>query len=885
MFMFELVYWVRDGFSSRADSFQGLWPLPNWAKLNLAGRKMDKAVEAFRKGSPGTLTDFVKGYNGRELNLEGKSLGSGGAVAVAEALKSLSSLFVLRLGSNKLRDEGALAIAAALWENNTLQELHLQDNQISVEGVTAIAQAAEVCPALRVLNLSYNSPGPLGCRALFTALLHRPLRPTSLMEGYLQKKGQRIKTWKKRYFIITQEELFYYEDKIAASREDKEKGCVSLQDALYRHGGKQYMFQLNWIKNARTLECKAESEPELRKWRKVLELENKERKGFPGLFCGLQHLELAMRDECAFGDCIGYEEDKCLSTILEALSTSSTLTYLDIRGHHLTQNAKSSIAKAIESNPCLERLRGIALIKELDSLSEESTTQKRDSMNVEALKQLRLAAKEGKEVQPQLSPSKRLSWRGWVNRGGSLSQSSMEGKAAEPASTLPESPRSPEEDKKKREEQVRAARTKAEELRKTDRGVQAVTKKVRAKRVKDRPEVTMHAFLAGCAQDTRACAKIQTWLGLLQVTVWDQSEKPEDSLSAQVIAEHLSQCCCLVIYVTPDFFIDPWCQVAYQLAEEWQMPVVPIRVALFSREEMLLQEPSLKEVKDLEAEPEDNYKQWIADKVVAEVRKHCQALQSSKKRLSRSLDISLSLPTELLLQSPSPSSRSLPSQPDIPESPASRQRSVSTSISTSKSGNRPSKTSKLFPRNVSNLFNRGEADEKQLTYFAFLSHTQRDDKAVNIAVEVYSELKERGKDCWLDVKMEQRDMGAMERGIKDSACFIAIISDNKENSYFSREMCRKELMWADENRKPIVPLVNRNDKDRISDFIKSGLEYGINLKDINFCTYDRSSPALTNASIEDILKGAQAPFRSIVARSATRRSVIEGRRKSSTASP
>eukprot|EP00808_Paulinella_micropora_P002158 g38652.t1 len=53
-----------------------------------------------------------------------------------------------------------------------------------------------------------------------------------------------------------------------------------------------------------------------------------------------------------------------------------------------------------------------------------------------------------------------------------------------------------------------------------------------------------------------------------------------------------------------------------------------------------------------------------------------------------------------------------------------------------------------------------------------------------------------GKPCWLDVEMEKRDEKAMEKGVHKSKAFIAIVTDDGKNSYFSREFCRKEVRWA-----------------------------------------------------------------------------------------
>ena len=89
-----------------------------------------------------------------------------------------------------------------------------------------------------------------------------------------------------------------------------------------------------------------------------------------------------------------------------------------------------------------------------------------------------------------------------------------------------------------------------------------------------------------------------------------------------------------------------------------------------------------------------------------------------------------------------------------------------------------------------------------------------------------SNLKDMGKTVWLDVHMTKcvgpaatitltkgsleavtickryvhtytrRDMAAMEEGAKNCKCFLAIVTDNGQDSYFSRPMCRDEIKWA-----------------------------------------------------------------------------------------
>ena len=135
----------------------------------------------------------------------------------------------------------------------------------------------------------------------------------------------------------------------------------------------------------------------------------------------------------------------------------------------------------------------------------------------------------------------------------------------------------------------------------------------------------------------------------------------------------------------------------------------------------------------------------------------------------------------------------------------------------------------------------------------FLSHTQRDAEAKVMVESTYYAFEKLGKTCWLDVKMSHCDEAAMRKGVEESACFLAFITDNGEDSYFSREMCRRELKWAREANVPIVPVIHVLDKPKVGAFIAEGKRHGIDLSDHNFCHIDRSGPEYLQASLQAIL--------------------------------
>jgi hypothetical protein len=90
------------------------------------------------------------------LDLFDNGLGSEGGIAVAEALKTNTSLRSLDLESNGLGSEGGIAVAAALKTNTSLSSLNLWDNDLGSEGGIAFAEALKTNTSLSSLNLAGN---------------------------------------------------------------------------------------------------------------------------------------------------------------------------------------------------------------------------------------------------------------------------------------------------------------------------------------------------------------------------------------------------------------------------------------------------------------------------------------------------------------------------------------------------------------------------------------------------------------------------------------------------------------------------------------------------------------------------------------------------------
>ena len=108
-----------------------------------------------------TLTDLI---------LDNNKIGDEGAKAIAEALKTNTTLINLKLSTNIIGDEGAYALAEALKTNTTLTDLILDNNKIGDEGAKAIAEALKTNTTLINLKLSTNIIGDEGANALAEAL-------------------------------------------------------------------------------------------------------------------------------------------------------------------------------------------------------------------------------------------------------------------------------------------------------------------------------------------------------------------------------------------------------------------------------------------------------------------------------------------------------------------------------------------------------------------------------------------------------------------------------------------------------------------------------------------------------------------------------------------
>ena len=121
-------------------------------------------------GSDGAvaLADVLKGCtNFQTLNLTSNNIGSNGAVALADALKCCTNLI---LRSNNVCFDGVVALAEGPNCCTNLQTLYLGSNSIGSDGAVALAEVLNCCTNLQTLDLGSNSIGSDGAVALAEGL-------------------------------------------------------------------------------------------------------------------------------------------------------------------------------------------------------------------------------------------------------------------------------------------------------------------------------------------------------------------------------------------------------------------------------------------------------------------------------------------------------------------------------------------------------------------------------------------------------------------------------------------------------------------------------------------------------------------------------------------
>ena len=104
-------------------------------------------------------------------------------IAIAEALKTNTTLLKLALDGNHIISSGVRAIAEALNINTTLTILSLNSNKIYRSGISALAKTLKINKTLKTLNLEYTCIDKYGARLIANALIQN----TTLLKLDLRK--------------------------------------------------------------------------------------------------------------------------------------------------------------------------------------------------------------------------------------------------------------------------------------------------------------------------------------------------------------------------------------------------------------------------------------------------------------------------------------------------------------------------------------------------------------------------------------------------------------------------------------------------------------------------------------------------------------------------
>lgn len=130
-----------------------------------------------------------------------------------------------------------------------------------------------------------------------------------------------------------------------------------------------------------------------------------------------------------------------------------------------------------------------------------------------------------------------------------------------------------------------------------------------------------------------------------------------------------------------------------------------------------------------------------------------------------------------------------------------------------------------------------------------------------MALDLYHNLREKGFCVWYDVKMTDKALAAMEQGVKNSLCVIAIITpgnqEDPDSHYFRRPYCIKECQWALESGVKVQPVVHGDHKKRIGEFMSVAPPSLQGLEAIEFVDLHQSDVDYFKVGVSKIIKAIQ----------------------------
>ena len=148
-------------------------------------RILDISDNKFTKRAADAIANAISNNTGlEELHLGNNNLCTG-AMKIATALTSISSLKLLDLSDNKIPTVVASKIASAIKSNCFLEELKLRDNKLMTDGIITIAQSLSNISTLRSLDIKQNKITEEAGEALSKVILSN----TDIEELYLSNNS------------------------------------------------------------------------------------------------------------------------------------------------------------------------------------------------------------------------------------------------------------------------------------------------------------------------------------------------------------------------------------------------------------------------------------------------------------------------------------------------------------------------------------------------------------------------------------------------------------------------------------------------------------------------------------------------------------------------
>lgn len=125
-----------------------------------------------------------------QINLSFLTLGSEGALHLAQVLPFCSSLKELKLRKTKLGEDGCRYLSLSLGRMKAMEVINLEDNEIGPAGARYLANGLENLTRLKELTLHLNSLGPEGAAVFAPCLSTKPnLETLMLDENHIGKVG------------------------------------------------------------------------------------------------------------------------------------------------------------------------------------------------------------------------------------------------------------------------------------------------------------------------------------------------------------------------------------------------------------------------------------------------------------------------------------------------------------------------------------------------------------------------------------------------------------------------------------------------------------------------------------------------------------------------